>query len=371
MISNFQNQRKAKAGSCLSAADVAAFPTRTMPRSQLEHALSSIREDDPDFKAVFALVHAYTTTMMALHQAGMTDELEFVQNPTFQLVKDLSAALLPEFITDLEFSYKSRDTTTTTTTSTTTTSTSTTTTSTTTTTIPIRYSTQLDCIDTTSLEINGETDLCIRFCYVPVFVLEVKDLTMTCDTPEETGEVLAETKGFAEDYAWRMTVPPLKFPSLLISGKVFVFVRRIVADKNKEAVYLLCKPIETFCNDDDDYHHRYSLLEENIKLVSKEIVSMFENIRSLILAVVQKNLEQYSLSRWRCVAVSGNKEDEGGEVVGGGDQRPGHHHSKNKSLPTPNASSTDSCGGTTKISTNQSLLTVRNLQKHTQRLLYK
>ena len=345
---NLRKQRKTKTGSCLSATEVEAFPVRSIPTAQMEHLLSHIHEDGHDFKVVFNLVCDFTSHMMTLYRANTVKELEYVHKPTFQLVKDVFSILIPDYVQDMKFYEKGPGTS-----------------------IPIEYRTELDVKDS-SLEIKGETDLCMRFCEVPLFVLEAKSLLMTFDTPIEKGEVLAETKGFAEQYSVKMAAAAMEFPSLLVSGKVFVFVRRVVT-KDEEVVYLMSRPIETFSNGN-------AMHLENIKLVSKEIVNMVETIRRLIQAVLQRNLEQIS---GRVMAdrdsdgkgdkenndkdrdhTNNDNEDERGEP---NNQRLGH--SKGRSLST-NFTTTTVNGKEYSTTTKNSLLTVRNLQKHNQRLLF-
>jgi len=360
-----QQKRISKRGSCLGATEVAAFPIRSILSSQLEDQVSHINEDSPEFKIVFKLLSSYTTRMMTLHRQNNTAEVEYVHQPTFQLMKDIYSKLLADYIQGIAFCEKAPDNS-----------------------ISIRYSTELD-LKGKYLYVNGEADLCLRFCEVPVFVLEVKKLSATCDLPIEKGEVLAETKGFAEEFCTIMDAAPLEFPSLLVSGKYFVFVRRNVSEDGN-AVYLLSRPIEMFDGS-------YSIHSGNMTLVSKEIVSMFGTIRSLIRAVNQKNAEP---RRGGGVVVSTfdgdnnsdrkrNKENDNDDDDHNDDGQTGHdkkgehgnkkrraEHSRGKSsFQTTttgdnggDATKRSSCSITTSIKA--PLLTERNLQKHDQRLFF-
>ena len=69
------------------------------------------------------------------------------------------------------------------------------------------------------LRVTGETDQLICVGGVPVGNVEVKNLSMPCNTPKEIGEILAEDKGFAERHKQRVGVEPRLFPSLLVSGR--------------------------------------------------------------------------------------------------------------------------------------------------------
>eukprot|EP01035_Chromulina_nebulosa_P024713 gene24713-32190_t len=318
------------------AQEVAAFPFRSILSSQLEGLVSHIHEDSPDFKIVFDLLTSYTSRMMTLHQQNNTAEVEYVQQPTFQLMTDISASLLADYIEGIYISCrKASDTP-----------------------ISLRYSRELD-LKGKYLDINGEADLCIKYCEVPVFVLEVQTLSATCDSPIEKGEVLAESKGFAEEFCTKMHAAPLDFPSLLVSGKCFVFVRRIVAE-NGNAVYLLSRPIETF-NDSYSTHLR------NLKLVSKEIVRIFGTIKGLIQEVRQMNVED---RHGGGVVVSTFDDDHDFDRKG----IKGSKHSSGKSSFQTTAT-TGNGGDATKrryitTSIKAPLLTERNLQKHDQRLFF-
>lgn len=351
-----KNERMSKKGSCLSATEVAAFPIRLIPSSQLEHSVSHIDEDSAEFKAVFDLLTSYTGLMITLHRQKSTAEVEYVHQPTFRFLKDISNALLPEeYINEMEFCEKAPEKS-----------------------ISIKYSTELE-IQGKFLDISGEADFCMKFCEVPLFVLEAKNLLETCDTPKEKAEVLVETKGFAEEFCKKMTAAPLEFPGLLVSGKLFVFVRRNVAEDG-EAVYLLSKPIATFDGS-------YSIHEGNMKLVSREIVCMFRTIRGLIQAVTQKNQEP-RFGRVGELMVStfdddrnsdgkGDKENNDNDGQGEhGNKNQGTGHSSGRSSFQTSSNTTKGSGwdasqrcsitGTKKAFT----LTERNLQKHDQRFFF-
>ena len=175
--------------------------------------------------------------------------------------------------------------------------------------------------------------------------------------------------------------------SLLVSGKYFVVVRRNVAEDGN-VVYLLSRPIETF-NDS------YSIHLGNMKLVSKEIVSMFGTIRSLIQAVNQKNAEprrgggvvvstfdgDNNSDRKRNKENDNDDDDDDGQT---GHDKEGEHGNKKRRAEHSRGKSSfqttttgDNGGDATKRSSysittsiKAPLLTERNLQKHDQRLFF-
>lgn len=155
------------------------------PTAQIEHLLSHIHEDGHDFKVVFNMLCDFTSHMMTLYRANTVKELEYVHKPTFQLVKDVFSTLIPDYIQDMKFYEKDPGTS--------------------------------------------------RSLYAILRSSAVRSRSQeSCDTPSEKGNVLAETKGFAEQYSVKMAAAAMEFSSLLVSGKVFVFVRRVVLRRMKK-----------------------------------------------------------------------------------------------------------------------------------------
>ena len=114
---------------------------------------------------------------------------------------------------------------------------------------------------------------------------------------------------------------------------------------------------------------------ENIKLVSKEIVNTVETIRRLIQAVLQRNLEQISgrvmanLDSDRIGDKENNDKDRDNNDNDNEDERgEPSNQSKGRSLSTNFTTTVN--GKENSTTTKNSLLTVRNLQKHNQRLIY-
>jgi hypothetical protein len=258
-ISHVFNRMKSKHGSQLGKSEVACFARATvaMNNELLPYVENLISDDNCQY--AYTETRKYTEIMMGHVVAERTAEIPYVQQPTFALMKLLTAHIIP----DLQFFEKDSCA------------------------IEIRYSIQLETPSAEILPVTGETDQLIAAGEIPLGNVVVKNLDVTCTAPNEIGEMLAENKGFAERYKRILGIEPHAFPSVLVSGRRWAFVDRLFVYNER---YIQFPVLETFdvITTTAGAPCECIIYERNLMMVSRMLVRMIYSIRDLFSTYHQK-----------------------------------------------------------------------------------
>jgi hypothetical protein len=155
------------------------------------------------------------------------------------------------------------------------------------------------CYDTTihavdgPIKVRGNTDLVVYIAGAPVAVVKVNSLEETCNPRGELqslGDLLAANQGFAEQYRDWTGVQPRFFPSVLVSGRYWLFVDRAFRDGHRQLVHPV---LETFKTDPDN---RNVINQENVMLVSRLLVRMTFAISNSVRAVFERTQDVYDFA---------------------------------------------------------------------------
>ncbi len=282
MISSIVQKVKSKVGSELGKAEVECFNKSSLPAAYLPEYVLPTHQNPEEYQFVHRMVLEYTHGMIDIAKQKNVDEETHIHPPTFKLLQDLVKHFLPA--PEMEFFEKSL-----------------------TRTVEIGYET---CLRTHEgvLPVTGETDLLICIGGVPVGNVEVKNLSMPCNTPNEIGEILAQDKGFAVRHKRRVGVEPRLFPSVLVSGQRWVFVDRAFGEGGEQ--YLLFPALVTFKLETVEEGAVYKVDESNVEMVSRMLMRMVHAMGKLIKAI--------AITRKRMYDVYAEREDtEGGGGRGG------------------------------------------------------
>lgn len=197
--------------------------------------------------------------MMVNAEQGNINEDKYIQKPTFLLINTLVTHLLPD--SGVEFFEKCSNET-----------------------VQICYKTDL-ITPKGLITVSGQTDQIITVGGVPVGNIEVKNLEHTCSTDRALGQILAEDRGFANQHKERIGIEPKLFPSVLVSGRRWVFVDRSFDSVGER--YLMFPLLETF-NEVDGGLNKYTINEDNVLMVSRLLVRMIYAMKKLIKAADKK-----------------------------------------------------------------------------------
>ena len=263
-ISHVIKRMKSKHGSKLGNSEVACFARAKVAMNELLPYVENLTSDD-NCQYAYTETRKYTEIMMANVVAKRTAEIPYVQQPTFALIKLLTAHIIP----DLQFFEKDSGA------------------------IEIRYSIQLETPSAEILPVSGETDQLIAAGEIPLGNVEVKNLDVTCTAPNEVGEILAEDKGFAERYKRILGIEPNVFPSVLVSGRRWTFVDRLFRNNER---YIQFPVLETFnvITTTAGAPCECIMNEPNLMMVSRMLVRMIYSIRDLALITRKRKLQLFS-----------------------------------------------------------------------------
>ena len=264
-------------GSDLGATEVECFNKSYLPAADFAAYVLPTFQYPEAYEYVHHMVLEYTQDMIVTAQMNLKEE-QHIQPPTIKLLQDLVKHFLPAL--GIEFFEKSV-----------------------TGTIEIGYKTYL-ATSRGVVPVTGETDLLICVGGVPVGNVEVKNVTMHCNTPNEIGEILAEDKGFAERHKQRVGVEPRLFPSVLVSGQTWVFVDRSFREGGDQ--YLVFPALVTF---DIETAGKGKVDEQSVEMVSRMLMRMIHAMEKLI--------ETIGATRKRMYDVYAAREDTEGEGDGG------------------------------------------------------
>ena len=282
MLSPIVQKVKSKVGSDLGATEVECFNKSYLPAADFAAYVQPSCQYPEAYEYVHHMVLEYTQDMIVTAQMNPKEE-QHIQPPTFKLLQDLVKHFLPAL--GIEFFEKSV-----------------------TGTVEIGYKTYL----TTSrgvVTVTGETDLLICVGGVPVGNVEVENVTMHCNTPNEIGEILAEDKGFAERHKQRVGVEPRLFPSVLVSGQTCVFVDRSFREGGDQ--YLVFPALVTFDIETAGKGKGaadYKVDEQSVEMVSRMLMRMMHAMEKLIKAISTTRKRVYDV-----YAASEDTEEEGDE----------------------------------------------------------
>jgi len=262
-ISHVVKRIKTKNGSQLGKSEVACFARATVAMNELLPYVENLTSDY-NYQYVYTEARKYTEIMMGHVVAQRIAEIPYVQQPTFALMKLLTAHIIP----DLQFFEKDNGA------------------------IEIKYCIVLQTLSAELLPVNGETDQLIATGEIPLGNIEVKSLDMTCTTPKEIGEILAEDKGFAERYKRILGIEPHVFPSVLVSGRRWAFVDRLFLDGDR---YIHFPVLETFdVTTTSGTPCECKINEPNLMMVSQMLVRMIYSIRDLARITRKRKLQLFS-----------------------------------------------------------------------------
>jgi hypothetical protein len=282
MISPIVQKVKSKVGSELGKTEVECFNKSYLPAADLTKYILPTLSIPEEYQYVYRMVLEYTQGMVDIAKQKNVDEETHIHPPTFKLLQDLVKHFLPAH--EMEFFEKSL-----------------------TGTVEIGYETSLRTRKGV-LPVTGETDQLICFGGVPVGNVEVKNISMLCNTPREIGEILAEDKGFAERHKQRVGLEPRLFPSVLVSGQRWVFVDRSFGMGSEQ--YLLFPALVTFDLQAVPVGEGESAVyESSVEMVSRMLMRMIHAMEKLI--------ETIGATRKRMYDVYAAREDTEGEGDGG------------------------------------------------------
>jgi hypothetical protein len=247
---------------------VECFPKATLPIAELPDFVASISPSSDACKYVYKEVLTYTEGMMANAQLQNVGEEKYIHLPTFALMRTLVNHFLPD--SEIQFFEKSSGGA-----------------------VEIAYTTLLE-TPNGLLPVKGETDQVVAVGDAPVGNIEVKNLDKTCSTPNELGEILAEDKGLAERHRERIGIEPRLFPSVLVSGRRWVFVDRSFDDGER---YLLFPVLETFDVVIVGEVSECIVNMPNVLMVSRMLIRMIYAMEKLIKATAKKRKEAFDVYR--------------------------------------------------------------------------
>jgi hypothetical protein len=268
MVAPLVRKIKTKVGSELGKSEVECFPKATLPIAELPDFVASISPSSDACKYVYKEVLTYTEGMMANAQLQNVGEEKYIHLPTFALMRTLVNHFLPD--SEIQFFEKSSGGA-----------------------VEIAYTTLLE-TPNGLLPVKGETDQVVAVGDAPVGNIEVKNLDKTCSTPNELGEILAEDKGLAERHRERIGIEPRLFPSVLVSGRRWVFVDRSFDDGER---YLLFPVLETFDVVIVGEVSECIVNMPNVLMVSRMLIRMIYAMEKLIKATAKKRKEAFDVYR--------------------------------------------------------------------------
>lgn len=238
----------------LSVAELPQFAAQTPPDSEAcDH--------------VCEMMLKYTKDMAENAKQGNVDEVKYIHQPTFQLMRALVKYRIPEY--EVQFFEKGSGD---------------------------AVSTTYNTVLVTSKgpqHVSGETDLLICVGDVPVGNVEVKNLTMTCATTNEEAQILVEGQSFAEKYRQRAGMEPRLFPSVLVSGRRWVFVDRRFRDG--EDRYLVFPALNTFSDETVGEGGTCVVDLPSVTQVSQMLLRMVDAMEVLIKDMVKKRKQDFDV----------------------------------------------------------------------------
>lgn len=295
MIAPIVQKVRSRVGSELGKTEVECFNKFELPTADLATYVQRTFLQPEDFQYVYRMVLEYTQGMVDLAKQKNVDEETHIHPPTFKLLQDIVKHFLPAH--KLQFFEKSS-----------------------TGTVEIGYATSLISPNGGVTQVTGETDQLICFGGVPVGNVEIKNLNKHCNSPKEIGEILAEDKGFAERHKQCVGVEPRLFPSLLVSGRRWVFVDRSFEEGGEK--YMLFPALVTFVGEEGE-GAVYEIDVSSVQMVSRMLMRMMHVIGNLIEAIGKKAKRSYDAYAER-------------EDTDGGDDGAGQS-SDDEDLPAPPA----------------------------------
>eukprot|EP00981_Chlorochromonas_danica_P006888 scaffold1503_cov150-Ochromonas_danica.AAC.1 len=274
MIAPMVEKMRTKVGSDLGRSEVGCFNLLTIS-SSIEAFDFYVEKVDPssnECRYVYEEILKYTQEMVANAEQRKVNEEIYVHKPTFALMRKLVTHFLGNANgTSVQFFEKGSGGA-----------------------VDICYETFLPTAKGI-LPIKGETDQVISVEGAPVGNVEIKNLTMTCSTPREHGEILAEDKGLAERHKNRVGIEPRLFPSVLLSGRRWVFVDRTFRETER---YLMFPVLHTFdVNEVDDGQIQCTIIEANVMMVSRMLIRMIHAMGKLVKAITKSRQKAYDVFR--------------------------------------------------------------------------
>ncbi len=341
-LKQFIRKATAKQASELSLTDQQAFVKMNLSIAELIRTLERNVDSQTDFDFVYEKVKAYTALMKTNLNAQETDEDRYIQPPTFFLMQELFTQLVrpPEY--ELKFQTKSTPNSTAT-----------------------KYYFDLVTACNELVSVAGETDQIITLDVTPIANIEVKNLLKGLLENTDVGEVMAETKAFADHYRTKIGEEPKCFPSIMVSGRKWQFIERVF--HNGSATYLFFPILDTLSEDEGDR----TINEENLKLVCRCILR-FAGTMNVLVQKISKHL--------RVIANQVHKQDEGDDDGNVDDadnnddydfddynrdeKRSVQTRSKKRKFTHGSSSSSANAKKKTKTSNTQSNLTLLNMYRH-------
>ena len=335
MIAPHVRKLKTKVGSNLEITEVECFNKNTLPTAELPDYVKSIDRFSDHCRFVYQEVLNYTQGMVDNAQQRKVNEEMYIHQPTFALMRKLITHLLPDVYA--QFYEKATGGV-----------------------AWISYDTLLY-TGKGIVPIKGETDQVISVGDAPIGNVEVKNLNMTCITPQEQGEILAEDKGLAERYKSRVGVEPRLFPSVLVSGRRWAFVDRSYNDGER---YLMFPVLETFSVEEVGEQLQCTISEDNVMMVSCMLIRMIHIMKKLVHKIRRKRKESFDVY---CAHDESDDEPEKGDPgydqdTGGATEGPSAFRQMRRSVGHASASKKRATGGSSKGA--QSSLTTVNLYRH-------
>ena len=335
MVELVVRKAQSKHGSQLSKTHLKLFNRQSITDYQLmSYFIEHFPPDNDEVQAIVPLVRDYTMNMMDLLRQRKVDEVMYIQTPTFDLISSIVELLIPSTLTCYDKRSSSDEA------------------------VNIGYETMLD-----DIKISGETDQVICADDTPVANVEVKNLDKICDEPGDLAKILAEDKGFCEEFHRNIGRQPPLFSSVLVSGRCWKFIDRLYENGNDR--FLLHPTIETFkiVEGSSDYQ----LDEEAVLLVSRMVVRMIHGAKRLIHIMKKRAKEVAKVFSEQDYDKEEDRDDvhhdDDDEWDGPSKKRPAHFRDQNATTHNfvQNASDGQSGG---------SNLTVANLNQHDLRTLW-
>jgi hypothetical protein len=116
--------------------------------------------------------------------------------------------------------------------------------------------------------------------------------------PNEVSEVLAEIKGFVEDFKASINQEPTRFVGVLVSGRMWAFPLR--SYDNGSSCYYMSSSIDIFSVVEEEEGNRISINDESIKMVSKALVLMLYTVEHDLIEMINHSLRKaYSRPSWK------------------------------------------------------------------------
>jgi hypothetical protein len=116
--------------------------------------------------------------------------------------------------------------------------------------------------------------------------------------PNEVSEVLAEIKGFAEDFKSSINQQPTRFFGVLVSGRMWAFPLR--SYNNGSPCYYMSSSIDIFSVVEEEEGNRISINDESIKMVSKALVFMLSTVEHDLIEIINQSLRKaYLRPSWK------------------------------------------------------------------------